>query len=253
MSKKIFKCATWHVLGQPIGRLIRKVSRVSFMVLMLGVSGMALSANVQAATIFLVCDGVFKTVTGMPENLRRAEAADIGTGAGIYAGGSNVGQETFTIAAALNQEVSVEDEFDGVFYLSIDSSGGVFNRLKLQPFERDIRLPSLEFEPEETMLNGVMRSVDIVATDDELILTARSESGGMVEALVDGRPLTPTYEVVKDMSLRLNRFNGRLEIDWKDHEVRDYKPVGAIRSTKKRYSDIKRFEAMCKTMQERLF
>ena len=142
---------------------------------------------------------------------------------------------------------------DGTFYLSIDGSEGIFSRIKLQPFERDVRLPSLDLQPEETMENGIMRSVNIVANDDELLLSARSESGGLVEALVDGRPMTPTREIVKDMSLSLNRFNGRLEIEWKDHEVRDYKPVGAIRSTKKRYSDIKRFDAMCKTMQERLF
>ena len=36
-----------------------------------------------------------------------------------------------------------------------------------------------------------MRSVNIVASDDELLLSARSESGGLVEALVDGLPMNP--------------------------------------------------------------
>ena len=80
-----------------------------------------------------------------------------------------------------------------------------------------------------------------------------SESGVLIEALVDGQPMTPTREIVEDMSLSLNRFNGRLEIEWKDHKLQDYKPVGAIRVTKKCYSDIKRFYGMCKTMQKRLF
>jgi hypothetical protein len=213
--------------------------------------------DAHAATVFLVCDGSFKTITGVSGPRSRTEGtsanASASIGAGYYDGNNNIAQEAFTIATALNKSIPVEDEFTGTFYLSIDGSGGVFSRIKLQPFERDVRLPSLDLQPEETMENGIMRSVNIVASDDELLLNARSESGGLVEALVDGRPMTPTREIVKDMSLSLNRFNGRLEIEWKDHEVREYKPVGAIRSTKKRYSDIKRFDAMCKTMQERLF
>jgi hypothetical protein len=138
------------------------------------------------------------------------------------------------MAAALDKNIPIEDEFTGTFYLSIDGSGGVFDRVKLQPFERDVRLPSLDLQPVESMENGIMHSVNIMASDDELLLYARSESGVLVEALVDGQPMTPTREIVKDMSLSLNRFNGRLEIEWKDHEVRDYKPVGAIRVTKKR-------------------
>ena len=216
--------------------------------------GTALSAsNAYAATVFLVCDGNFKTITGISDTRTRSEGTRASLGSSYYDGTNTMGQETFTIAAALDKTIPVEDEFKGAFYLSIDGSNGVFSRVKLQPFERDVRLPSLDLQPEESMENGIMRSVNIVASEDELLLSARSESGGLVEALVEGRPMTPTREIVKDMSLSLNRFNGRLEIEWKDHEVRDYKPVGAIRSTKKRYSDVKRFDAMCKTMQERLF
>ena len=89
----------------------------------------------------------------------------------------------------------------------------MFDRVKLQPFERDVRLPSLDLQPVESMENGIMHSVNIMASDDELLLNARSESGVLVEALVDGQPMTPTREIVKDMSLSLNRFNGRLEIE----------------------------------------
>ena len=216
--------------------------------------GLVLSAgNAHAATVFLVCDGNFKTITGISDSQSSSKGAHANAGVSYYDGSSDIAQETLTIAAALDKKIPVEDEFDGTFYLSIDGSQGVFSRIKLQPFERDVRLPSLDLQPEETTENGIMRSVNIVASDDELLLSARSESGGLVEALVDGQPMTPTREIIKDMSLILNRFNGRLEIEWKDHEVRDYKPVGAIRVTKKRYSDIKRFDAMCKTMQERLF
>ncbi|WP_438996757.1 hypothetical protein [Candidatus Puniceispirillum sp.] len=214
----------------------------------------ALSAgNAHAATVFLVCDGNFKTITGISDSRSRTEGTRASLGSSYYDGTNTMGQEAFTIATALDKKIPFEDEFKGAFYLSIDGSNGVFSRVKLQPFERDVRLPSLDLEPEESMENGIIRSVNIVTSEDELLLSARSESGGLVEALVEGRPMTPTREIVKDMSLSLNRFNGRLEIEWKDHEVRDYKPVGAIRSTKKRYSDVKQFDAMCKTMQERLF
>ncbi|MGB2015916.1 MAG: hypothetical protein ACPHWV_01070 [Candidatus Puniceispirillum sp.] len=212
-----------------------------------------LAGNARAATVFLVCDGDFKTITGVTDPRAQNKGTHASIGSGYYDGNNTMTQEAFTIAAALDKNIPIEDEFAGTFYLSIEGSGGVFNRVKLQPFERDVRLPSIDLQPVESMENGIMHSVNIIASDDELLLNARSESGVLVEALVDGQPMTPTREIVKDMSLSLNRFNGRLEIEWKDHEVRDYKPVGAIRVTKKRYSDIKRFEAMCKTMQERLF
>jgi len=212
-----------------------------------------LAGNAHAATVFLVCDGNFKTITGVTDPRAQNKGTHASIGSGYYDGNNTMTQEAFTIAAALDKNIPVEDEFAGTFYLSIEGSRGVFNRVKLQPFERDVRLPSIDLQPVESMENGIMHSVNIIASDDELLLNARSESGVLVEALVDGQPMTPTREIVKDMSLSLNRFNGRLEIEWKDHEVRDYKPVGAIRVTKKRYSDIKRFDAMCKTMQERLF
>lgn len=211
------------------------------------------AATAHAATVFLVCDGNFKTIMGVSGTGVSSSHSHVEAAGASYYDSRDVTQEAFTIAAALDRNIPIEDEFSGTFYLSIDGSEGVFNRVKLQPFERDVRLPSLDLQPEESMENGIMRSVNIMASDDELLLKARSESGGLVEALVEGRPMTPTREIIKDMSLSLNRFNGRLEIEWKDHEVRDYKPIGAIRSTKKRYSDIKRFDAMCKTMQERLF
>lgn len=246
-----------RVIVQTQGYMKDTLSRTCFMaglMVCFMAGGLALSAgNASAATVFLVCDGNFKTITGVSDPHSRSKGAHASAGTSYYDGSSDMSQEAFTIAAALNKNIPVEDEFNGTFYLSIDGSEGIFSRIKLQPFERDVRLPSLDLQPEETMENGIMRSVNIVANDDELLLSARSESGGLVEALVDGRPMTPTREIVKDVSLSLNRFNGRLEIEWKDHEVRDYKPVGAIRSTKKRYSDIKRFDAMCKTMQERLF
>ena len=43
---------------------------------------------------------------------------------------------------------------------------------------------------------------------------------------------TPTN--AHEMNVRLNRVSGRVQVDWHWHEVRDYLPLGAIRSIKKR-------------------
>lgn len=174
-----------------------------------------LTGNAQAATVFLVCDGNFKTATGVSDPYSRNKGTHANVDSSYYGGNNAIAQEVVTMAAMLDKNIPIEGEFTGTFYLSIDGSGGVFDRVKLQPFECDVRLPSLDLQPLESMKNGIMHSVNIMASDDELLLNARSESG----VLVDGQPMTPTREIVKDMSLSLNRFNGWLEIEWKDHEV----------------------------------
>jgi hypothetical protein len=55
------------------------------------------------------------------------------------------------------------------------------------------------------------------------------------------------------MELRLNRFSGYISIAWHDHQVRDVKPEGALRSIKKRFSNTKTFAADCNTMKQRIF
>ena len=53
--------------------------------------------------------------------------------------------------------------------------------------------------------------------------------------------------------LLLLLFSGRVQVNWHWHEVRDYLPLGAIRSFGKRYSHHKLFTADCDVMRQRLF
>jgi hypothetical protein len=55
------------------------------------------------------------------------------------------------------------------------------------------------------------------------------------------------------MHLRLSRFSGYITISWQDHQVREIKPEGILRSKKKRYSNSKSFAADCSTMKQRIF
>jgi hypothetical protein len=55
------------------------------------------------------------------------------------------------------------------------------------------------------------------------------------------------------MHLRLNRFFGYIAISWQDHQVREVKSEGALRSIKKRYSNLKSFAADCSTMKQPVF
>jgi hypothetical protein len=66
-------------------------------------------------------------------------------------------------------------------------------------------------------------------------------------------PYVETPTNAHEMNIRLNRVSGRVQVDWHWHEVRDYLPLGAIRSIKKRYSDHKLFTADCDVMRQRLF
>ena len=56
-----------------------------------------------------------------------------------------------------------------------------------------------------------------------------------------------------EMNIRLNRVSGRVQVHWHWHEVRDYLPLGAIRSIGKRYSHHKLFTADCYVMRQCLF
>ena len=91
------------------------------------------------------------------------------------------------------------------------------------------------------------------ATEDELIIEQTESHGKMVNALVDDDPLALTPESLRAMHLKLTRFSNYIAISWQDHQVRDFKPEGVLRSVKKRYSNSKHFAADCSTMKQRIF
>jgi len=203
----------------------------------MGVAAAALAAESDDApppirTVFLVCDGTF--------TLRSDSVPD-----------------------------APPDRFDGAIYLSITQQGDNFTQVKLQPFEGSERLRSQLFAPTpaavapapqsdalQANVPGVappFHTVSIAASNDELTLTERRESGVHVKARIDDQPLVQTRAVVDTVEMNLNRFSGRMRLIWGARRVHDVRPAGAIRATKVSYLDSKLFEATCHTMQERLF
>jgi hypothetical protein len=174
-----------------------------------------LAGPAMAKTVFLVCDGEFITST------------------------------------AINGPIET-DQFDGALYLSVEADDFAVRRVKLLPFERSTRLAAINLMPHSRSTDDGRVTV-FTSTEDELVIEQTEARGKMVNALVGDDPLALTPESLHVMSLRLNRFSGYITISWQDHQVREVKPEGALRSIKKRYSNSKTFSADCNTMKQRIF
>ena len=174
-----------------------------------------LAGPAMAKTVFLVCDGEFITST------------------------------------AINGPIET-DQFDGALYLSIEADDFAVRRVKLLPFERSTRLAATDLMPHSRSTDDGRATV-FTSTEDELVIEQTEARGKMVNALVGDDPLALTPESLHVMNLRLNRFSGYITISWQDHQVREVKPEGALRSIKKRYSNSKTFSADCNTMKQRIF
>ena len=83
--------------------------------------------------------------------------------------------------------------------------------------------------------------VEITATDIDVMLTQSLESGPVIRARVDGKPLVPTRESIARTDLYLDRISAAVTVNWTDNRVRDHKLPGAIRATKIQLSDEKIF------------
>lgn len=160
------------------------------------------------------------------------------------------------------------ETFDGSIYVSITRKQDRFTQIKLQPFAKSERLRSQTFVADGKVIDANLPqnesansgkelaetySVEINATNDEIIMAERRESGSRVKARVGDRPLVPTRMEVQTVDMTLNRFSGKMRMVWGDRKVHDVRPAGAIRATKVTYLDQKSFEASCHTMKERLF
>ena len=143
-------------------------------------------------------------------------------------------------------------QFDGSLYLSVEADDFAVRRVKLLPFERSTCLATFELTPHPGSTDDG-RAIQFTATEDERVVEQTESHGMMVNALVDDDPLALTLESSHVMHLRLNRFSGYSAISCQDHQVRDVKPEGALRSVKKRYSNSKSFAADRSTMKQRIF
>ncbi len=159
------------------------------------------------------------------------------------------------------------DEFAGAVYLTVDVVGEEISRVRLVPIERERRTASFDLVrpltrvdtaaslPRKTPATGMDEgdNVEFSTSDDELFISSVSRFGPMVHAVIGQDPFAETPQRVSEMKMQLNRFSGAVRIEWRWHEVRDYLPVGAIRSIKKRYTDQKIFTADCDLMKQPLF
>ena len=151
----------------------------------------------------------------------------------------------------MNGPVETE-QFDGSLYLSVEADDFAVRRVKLLPFENSTRLAAIESTPHPgSTYDG--RVAQFTAIEDELIIEQTESHGKMVNALVDDDPLALTPESLHVMHLRLNRFSGYIAISWQDHQVSEVKSDGALRSLKKRYSNLKSFTPDRSTMKHRIF
>jgi hypothetical protein len=149
-------------------------------------------------------------------------------------------------------EITETEQFDGSVYVTVELDGGDVSRVQMVPIERNRRMSSLDFIKNMPQpANGDL--IDFTTSQDHLWISKVSQSGPMVFAVNGDDPYVETPTNEHEMNIRLNRVSGRVQVDWHWHEVRDYLPLGAIRSIKKRYSDHKLFAADCDVMRQRLF
>ena len=177
-----------------------------------------------------------------------------------------------------------EDMFGGTMHVALVREADEFIEIRLQAFEGQTRMPVQTFalmtetpvaEGDEMMvasavipglntteaLAGMDTAMDrsptdaleISATDEAVILHQTIESGPMMRAKVDGKPLVPTRERVATVDMRLDRINGSLSLVWSENLVKDHKIPGAIRASKVRLRDEKTYDARCMPIRQRTF
>ena len=93
----------------------------------------------------------------------------------------------------------------------------------------------------------------IDTTAKQVVLQRTIESGPMMKAQIDGRPLVPTRQKIETVEMRLDRTSGDLSMIWSENSVRDHRRPGAIRVSKVRLRDEKSYRAVCMPVRQRTF
>ena len=204
---------------------------------------------VEITTVGLVCDGQFEVITG-----------------GV--------------------DTQAEEMFDGPVHLALAARDGDFVEVRMQAFERGLLMPEEVFTlggglaaagldmadagqagglmpvvaDDSRSMSGMADMIDqddlmveITATDIDVMLTQSLESGPVIRARVDGKPLVPTRESIARTDLYLDRISGAVTVNWTDNRVRDHKLPGAIRAAKIQLRDEKIFTGTCKPVAQRTF
>lgn len=197
-------------------------------------------AAAKSSAVALVCDGEFRLQTARID----------GTDETMFGGTMHV-----ALVAEENSvvEVRVQSYEDGI-------------KMPIQTF----RLPLLEEEPDlgdvallfpelledEDTAPAPVPSPGVLTIDTsakQVVLQQTVESGPMMKARIDGRPLVPTRQKIETVEMRLDRTSGDLSMIWSENSVRDHRRPGAIRASKVRLRDEKSYRAVCMPVRQRTF
>jgi len=177
-----------------------------------------------------------------------------------------------------------EDMFSGTMHVALVREADEFVEVRLQAFEGETRMPLQTYavvpapsiaEGDEAVIasaalpglntamplagietamdDGPADALEINATEEVITLRQTIESGPMMRARVDGKPLVPTRQRVATVDMRLDRLDGRLSLVWSENLVKDHKIPGAIRASKVRLRDEKTYDTRCMPIRQRTF
>ena len=173
-----------------------------------------------------------------------------------------------------------ETMFGGTMHVALVAEENSVVEVRLQSYEdgmkmpiQTFRLPLVEEEPdlgdvallfpellededvadEDTVPVPSPGVLTIDTTAKQVVLQQTVESGPMMKARIDGRPLVPTRQKIETVEMRLDRTSGDLSMIWSENSVRDHRRPGAIRVSKVRLRDEKSYRAVCMPVRQRTF
>ena len=177
---------------------------------------------------------------------------------------------------------SDETMFGGTMHVALVAEENSVVEVRLQSYEdgtrmpiQTYRLPLVEEEPDlgdvALLFPELLQDSDapdeeaapapepapgtltIDTTAKQVVLQQTVESGPMMKARIDGRPLVPTRQKIETVEMRLDRTSGDLSMIWSENSVRDHRRPGAIRASKVRLRDEKSYRAVCMPVRQRTF
>ena len=170
-----------------------------------------------------------------------------------------------------------ETMFGGTMHVALVAEENSVVEVRLQSYEdgmkmpiQTFRLPLVEEEPDlgdvallfpelledEDTAPAPVPSPGVLTIDTsakQVVLQQTVESGPMMKARIDGRPLVPTRQKIETVEMRLDRTSGDLSMIWSENSVRDHRRPGAIRVSKVRLRDEKSYRAVCMPVRQRTF
>ena len=177
---------------------------------------------------------------------------------------------------------SDETMFGGTMHVALVAEENSVVEVRLQSYEdgtrmpiQTYRLPLVEEEPDlgdvALLFPELLQDSDapdeeaapapepppgtltIDTTAKQVVLQQTVESGPIMKARIDGRPLVPTRQKIETVEMRLDRTSGDLSMTWSENSVRDHRRPGAIRASKVRLRDEKSYRAVCMPVRQRTF